>query len=138
MVLYIKKKDLEKIFQHAKECYPIEACGILAGKLVGKEKIIEKVYPTKNILNSIFEYQIDPIEQIKIFEEAKSEGLNILGFYHSHPHWDCFWSTINHEKSKWWIGYSFLIVSLKTYSFSCYVREKDNVEKEEIKVTSTE
>jgi len=133
MVLRIKKKDLDNIFLQAGKCYPFEACGIFVGKRIGGEKDVGEVYHTKNVLTSSA-YQIDPIEQLKIFEKAELQGLDVLGFYHSHPSCDSFWSEIDDERGKLWIGYSYLIVSLKTLSFNSYVRRKDRVEKEEIKI----
>ncbi len=132
MVLKIKKKHLDEIFQSARKCHSVEACGILVGRIMGKEKIVEKVYHTKNVLASSSAYQIDPIEQLKVFEEAELQGLDIIGFYHSHPFWDSFWSEADEEGSKLWIGYSYLIVSLKTGNINSYVKEKRGAKREEI------
>ena len=132
MVLKIKKRDLCNIFLRARKCYPLEACGVLVGKIVGEDKNVEEVYHTKNVLASSSAYQIDPVEELKIFEKAELCGLDVLGFYHSHPFWDSFWSKIDEERGKLWIGYSYLIVSLKTGGINSYVRRKDRAEKEEI------
>jgi proteasome lid subunit RPN8/RPN11 len=132
MVLRIRKKDLDNIILHARNCYPSEACGILAGKIVGGNKNVEEVYHTRNVLNSPSAYEIDSVEQLEIFEKTESCGLEILGFYHSHPFWDSFWSEIDEERSKLWIGYSYLIVSLKTGGINSYARRKDRTEKEEV------
>jgi len=134
MTLQIKKADLDKIFHHARECHPLEACGILAGRIAGEGKAVEKIYPAKNVLNSASEYEIDPVEQLKIFEDAENAGLGVLGFYHSHPFWEPFWSEIDDERSSLWTGYSYLIVSLKTGGFSTYIRKESKVEKEEVRV----
>jgi len=134
MVLRIMKKDLDNISLHARKCYPLEACGVLVGRIIGEEKNVEEVYDTRNVLESSSEYQIDPIEELKIFEKAELRGLDVLGFYHSHPFWDSFWSETDEDKSKPWIGYIFLIVSLKTGGINSYVRRKDKVEKEEITI----
>jgi proteasome lid subunit RPN8/RPN11 len=132
MVLKIKKKDLDLIFHHSKKCYPLEACGILVGKRFYGEKIVEKVYITKNILMSPHAYQIDPKDQVKIFKEAEKENLEVLGFFHSHPLHEPFWSKADDEQSRYWIGYSYLIVSLKSNSFRCYFRNRESIEEEEV------
>ncbi|MEM2995615.1 MAG: Mov34/MPN/PAD-1 family protein [Candidatus Bathyarchaeia archaeon] len=44
----IKKEHLDEIFEFARKCHPIEACGILVGNVKGEEKIVEKVYRTKS------------------------------------------------------------------------------------------
>jgi proteasome lid subunit RPN8/RPN11 len=132
MVLRIKRKHLDEIFQHARRCYPAEACGILVGKREGEEKIVEKVYLTRNVLASTSEYRIDPIEQLKVFEEAEHQSLNIIGFYHSHPFWEPFWSKTDEDRSELWTGYSFLIVSLKTGKARAYIRRENRAEREEM------
>jgi len=134
MVLKIRKLDLDNIFQHTKKCYPKEACGILLGRKIGEQKNVEKVCNTRNILDSASEYQIDPTEQLKIFKEAEREGLDILGFYHSHPFLAPFWSETDNERSKLWKGYSYLIVSPKSSSFKSYVKKENIAEKEEVTI----
>jgi proteasome lid subunit RPN8/RPN11 len=134
MVLRIRREHLEKVFRHARECYPLEACGLLVGKIVGGDRMVEEVYPTKNILESAFEYRVDPEEQLKIFEEAERKGLDIIGSYHSHPFWGAFWSRIDEERSKFWAGYSFLIVSPKSGSFSSYIKEGEGVKEESVEI----
>jgi len=134
MVLKIRKLNLNNIFQHARKCYPMESCGILLGRKAGEGKNVEKVCTTSNILASASEYQIDPTEQLKIFEEAEREGLDLLGFYHSHSYWEPFWSEIDNERSKLWTGYSYLIVSLESGSFNSYVRKENMAEKEEVTI----
>jgi proteasome lid subunit RPN8/RPN11 len=61
-------------------------------------------------------YQIDPKDQVKIFKEAEKENLEVLGFFHSHPLHEPFCSKADDEQSRYWIGYSYLIVSLKSNS----------------------
>lgn len=132
MVIKIRKKHLEEIFEFARKCYPIEACGILVGKVEGIEKIVSRVYHTKNVLASSFAYRIDPIEMLRVFEETEISGLDVLGFYHSHPFWDSFWSEVDEEKGRLWVGYSYLIVSLTTGNVNSYVKCYKGVEKEEL------
>ncbi|MGQ9515296.1 MAG: M67 family metallopeptidase [Thermoproteota archaeon] len=132
MVLKIRKIHIEEIFQHAKKCYPIEACGILVGKTVGNEKIVNRIYHTENVLASSSTYQIDPVQQLKVFEDTEIQGLDVLGFYHSHPLWGAFWSNVDEERGTQWIGYSFLIVSLKDGRINSYIKKEKTVEKEKV------
>ena len=134
MVLKIKSQHLEKIYQHAKKCYPLEACGILVGRVEGEERIVTKVYHTKNMLASPSSYQIDPIEQLRVFEEAERKGFDVLGFYHSHPFEDSFWSKADEEASELWEGYVFLIISLKTRATNAYIKKQDRFEKEDVTI----
>ena len=130
MTLKIKKTHLNEIFEEAKKKYPIEACGILAGKKHDSEAFVEKVYHAKNILNSKSAYRIDPADQIKAFQEAEIEGLEIIGFYHSHPFWEPYWSKEDEEKGKAWINYLHVIVSLKDNMVKVYRKKEIGVEEE--------
>jgi len=132
MTLKIKKTHLNEIFEEAKKKYPIEACGILAGKKHDSETVVEKVYHAKNILNSKSAYRIDPADQIKAFQEAEIEGLEIIGFYHSHPFWEPYWSKEDEEKGKAWTNYFHIIVSPKANKVKVYRKEQTKVEKEEL------
>ncbi|MEM1592268.1 MAG: M67 family metallopeptidase [Candidatus Bathyarchaeia archaeon] len=122
MILKISREDLEKIFKHAIECFPTECCGILAGKRLKEGNVVEKVYPTRNLLESSFEYQLDPEEQVRIFKDAETHGLEVIGFYHSHTISDTYWSRVDDERSKLWPGYVFLVVSPKSGNFRAYFR----------------
>ncbi len=84
-MIKIKKDDFEKIVNNAKENLPNEACGLIGGKLVGKDKIIEKVYILTNIDNSNEHFSIDPKEQLATVKDMRSLGIVPLGNWHSHP-----------------------------------------------------
>ncbi|MFN4133938.1 MAG: M67 family metallopeptidase, partial [Candidatus Hadarchaeales archaeon] len=104
MVLKIRKIDLDEIFKHSEVCYPSEACGILIGRKTEKEKFVEKVIFAKNVLGSPVEYEVDAESLFKAFEFAEKNGLEILGFFHSHPHHEPFWSVVDEERGKYWEG----------------------------------
>ena len=81
----IDKKTYAEIMMHLKNAYPYEGCGILLGN-----KFNKAVESIRSIDNSAGEgktsnYLIDPIELYKLEEEAESMGMEIIGFYHSHP-----------------------------------------------------
>lgn len=81
-VITISREIVEEMERHAREEYPRECCGMLAGR----DRIISKLFKTKNIAQSIDEYELDPLEQVKAFEEIDRLSLSLLGVYHSHPH----------------------------------------------------
>lgn len=120
-MLRLKKESIEEIKKQARESYPYECGGFLAGKnnsLVDKE--IEAVYPMKN-LNSLqprVRFEIDPKEFQRLEKEADQEGLQLLVFYHSHPDSPLKTnpSTFDRERaeglSPFWPDLSYLIVSV--------------------------
>ncbi len=76
----------EQIITHAKESYPDECCGILIGSTMKGKKIlyVHKAENT-NTERSNDRYIISPTEIFMMDKEARGQGLEIVGFYHSHP-----------------------------------------------------
>jgi len=60
---------------------PNEACGLL----VGKQGEVAKQHALTNIDHSNEHFSFDPAEQFQVFRSARTEGLEILANYHSHP-----------------------------------------------------
>jgi len=69
------------MISHCKETYPLEACGILAGR----DGIAEKVYRMTNIEQSGISYQMEPGEQFIVMKEMRAQSLDMVAIYHSHP-----------------------------------------------------
>jgi proteasome lid subunit RPN8/RPN11 len=130
-MLKIRRTDFELIVRHAEREAPSEACGALLGKREGKEKIVERVVKSKNVLSSPTEYRISAEEILETFKLAELLELEVLGFYHSHPFHGAFWSAIDEERGKYWIGHSFLIYSLPAREARCYFRVSEKKVEEE-------
>ncbi|OGF44424.1 MAG: hypothetical protein A2452_06060 [Candidatus Firestonebacteria bacterium RIFOXYC2_FULL_39_67] len=77
----IRKRDIEEIFAQGEIEAPIEACGYLGGK----NGVIKKIFPMRNVDESKDHFSLDPAEQFKVMREARIEGFDILGVYHTHP-----------------------------------------------------
>jgi len=60
---------------------PNEACGLL----VGKEGEVVKQHALTNIDQSNEHFSFEPTEQFQVFRSARTEGLEIVANYHSHP-----------------------------------------------------
>ena len=72
---------LEAIVAHALGARPSECCGILLGK---DDEIVEAVR-TGNLAQSANRFLIDPKDHIDVRRAARDRGLDVIGFYHSHP-----------------------------------------------------
>jgi len=81
----LKQIDFEAIVAHAKNGLPNEACGLIAGKLEGEIKTIEKVYLLSNPDKSPEHFSIDPREQLRAVKDMRANGFVPLGNFHSHP-----------------------------------------------------
>ena len=68
---------------HARDCYPEEACGLLAGDPDGR---LTKAYPLTNVAHSPVNYVIDPTEHFGALRHAESNGWELVGVFHSHTH----------------------------------------------------
>lgn len=60
---------------------PLESCGLLAGK----NDQVGKVIFVRNQAQSPARFVMDPYEQLKAFDWIESNGLDLLGIFHSHP-----------------------------------------------------
>ncbi|MDR2387945.1 MAG: M67 family metallopeptidase [Deltaproteobacteria bacterium] len=85
MKITLTQEAFAFILNHAREQFPLEACGLIAGKV--KDDLIEitQVYPLKNVLQSRERFSIDPKEQLLATKSIRSQELTPLGNFHSHP-----------------------------------------------------
>jgi len=81
-VLRINLKVYEDIVSHARQGFPIEVCGILGGS----GDIVTESHRIRNLKDSPEHFLMDPREQIAAMESLDARGLELLAFYHSHPH----------------------------------------------------
>ena len=79
--LHIKKQQWDEMLEHVKSHVPLEACGLLAGK----NNQLEKVILVRNQAQSAVRFVMDPYEQLQAFEWIESQGLDLIGIFHSHP-----------------------------------------------------
>jgi proteasome lid subunit RPN8/RPN11 len=80
-MILIKKDALNQIIDHAGKDLPNEACGYLAGK----DNTILFSYQLRNTDQSPEHYSFDPSEQFQVLRETRTNGLQIMACYHSHP-----------------------------------------------------
>jgi [CysO sulfur-carrier protein]-S-L-cysteine hydrolase len=79
--LVLTKQQHQKMIALVASKYPLEACGLLAGLAEKVERVIE----VTNQAQSPLRYVMDPVEQLHAFEWIESNGLDLLGIFHSHP-----------------------------------------------------
>lgn len=84
-MIKISKENYQKIVEHAIAQLPNEACGLIAGKVNGDDKFIEKVYLLTNVDHSNEHFSLDPKEQLAAIKDMRNSGYAPLGNWHSHP-----------------------------------------------------
>lgn len=80
-VLTIPKEIFDKMIAHCISGYPNEVCGILAGE----DGRVRKIYEMTNVEPSPVSYFMDPKEQFKALKDMRTEGIEMIAIYHSHP-----------------------------------------------------
>ncbi len=66
---------------------PNEGCGLLVGTLEG---LVRDVIASPNMADSAKVYEIDPAVVLGAARRADSEGLEVIGVFHSHTHSEAY------------------------------------------------
>ncbi len=77
----ISRAAFDDIAAHARQAWPVECCGVL----IGKASTIVETRPTANLAESPNRFLVDPKGHIEARRDARTRGLDVVGFYHSHP-----------------------------------------------------
>ena len=106
--------DLETIRRHAESAYPEECCGFLLGRTGGGATTsVERVVAVANERQDSRHnrFLIHPETVLAAHKEARAAGLDVVGYYHSHPDHPAQPSEFDREHA--WPGLSYLIVSVR-------------------------
>jgi proteasome lid subunit RPN8/RPN11 len=112
-VLYMSKLVYEAVRAHGEQTYPHECCGVLLGHSTPEGWQVNSAVRAGNTRTDSAHnrYQIAPVELVKIQREASRQGLDIAGFYHSHPDHPAQWSPTDFAEAHW-IGCSYVITEV--------------------------
>ena len=125
-MIAITQAEYEKLRAHLEAGYPNEACGLFIGEIDGPDKRVVEAIPVANAwapqegdADGIGDgpdhdlrdrFSIDPRDIVKADRDASKRGLDIIGFFHSHPDWP---ATPSETDRMWaWPVVSFMIVSV--------------------------
>ncbi len=83
----IKASLLAQIRAHGEATYPEECCGLLLGRSDPDGNHVQALYPVANRHGEQRErrYTIAPDDYLAAERAARQQGLDVVGFYHSHP-----------------------------------------------------
>jgi len=87
MPVTFAKNDLAEIRRHGEAAYPNECCGFLLGRPEAAPRFIVQTQraPNQRLDSPQNRYQISPQDYLQVDRQAREAGLEIIGFYHSHP-----------------------------------------------------
>jgi proteasome lid subunit RPN8/RPN11 len=114
-MLRIEYANYEALRAHGEETYPNECCGVLLGKSIpGEGNHVRQIVRAGNTRTDSAHnrYNIAPQELVKIQRQARGLGLDIVGFYHSHPDHPAQWSQTDFAEAHW-LGCSYIITSVE-------------------------
>jgi len=126
MILRLMNQRLILLREEARKAYPVEACALLFGKLTEKEAVVEKVVVTPNVLMSTARFEIDSKAFYDAFTKASRDGLEFIGFFHSHPA-PANPSSVDLQFMRLWGDAVWLIFSSINNNFSAFQMKKGRV-----------
>ena len=115
-MLRLTNGTLEEIQDHGVVSYPYEGCGLLLGRIVNGDNIVEAIYTVPNRWEDEEEkrvrFLIHDQDMLRAEMAAAEKGLDVIGIFHSHPDHppeasprDLAWAA--------WTGYSYLITEIR-------------------------
>lgn len=112
-MLKLTHSDYEALRAHGEETFPHECCGILLGKATPEGNEVHKLLRAGNTRTDRAHdrYNIAPEELIRAQRQARGLGLDIVGFYHSHPDHPAQWSKTDFDEAHW-VGCSYIITEI--------------------------
>ena len=126
MTLHLTTQHQAQIRSHGEGAFPQECCGLLLGDIElrdGQEhKIVKGLWSVDNTWDSAENpvddgesinrrFLIEPADFKRGYDEARKQGLGIIGTYHSHPNHPAIPSEFDRQHAFPW-GYSCVIVSV--------------------------
>ena len=81
-MLTIERAVVDAIFAHARRDHPDEACGVVAGP-VGSDNPARHI-PMQNAARSMTFYELDSMEQLRVWREMDDRDEEPVVIYHSH------------------------------------------------------
>lgn len=107
----------QEMVAHAQSTYPNECCGAMLGRVDGAEKEVLIAMRLENSSSGSqrARYELRPEDLLAADKEARRQGLDLIGIYHSHPDCDAYFSKTDLENSCPW--YSFIVLSIQKGEF---------------------
>ncbi len=114
MSLIVSPEVYAAIRAHGEQTYPNECCGIMLGKAIGDDLEVWMLIKAGNTRTDSAHnrYHIAPQELIAAQREGRKKGLDILGFYHSHPDHPAQWSPTDFAEAHWF-GCAYVITAVE-------------------------
>ena len=113
MSLILSRALYDDLRTHGEETYANECCGILLGRADADAIRVTSLVRAGNTRTDSAHnrYNIAPEELIAAQRQARNSGLDIVGFYHSHPDHPAQWSKTDFAEAHWF-GCAYVITAV--------------------------
>ena len=122
---------------HAEATYPNECVGAMLGRIEDGVKSVSSAMRLANAAEGSQRqyYELRPEDLLAADKEARRQGLDLVGIYHSHPDCGAYFSQTDLKNSCPW--YSFVVLSVQQGKFDhanswLPNEEQTHAEKEEL------
>jgi proteasome lid subunit RPN8/RPN11 len=106
--MHVARAVVDAVIAHAREAAPAECCGLL----LGRDGVVVETVRTVNVADEReTRFVIDPRGHSGGRREARRRGLDVAGFYHSHPRSEAIPSATDRAEASY-PDHLYLIVSL--------------------------
>jgi len=111
--LVLAAESMAKIREHLQVSYPEEACGGLLGHITEESVAVVEAVSLANAREAERRrrYLIGPNDVLEMERRAEGLGLQVVGYYHSHPDAPPVPSEFDREHA--WPWYTYLIASVE-------------------------
>jgi proteasome lid subunit RPN8/RPN11 len=113
-MIEVADEQLAQMRAHGERDYPYECCGLMLGKFEGGRKRMIETYPISNAREEEAKrnrFLIRPEELMRGEKHARAKGLDVVGFYHSHP--DDVAAPSQYDLEHAWPTYSYVVMAVE-------------------------
>jgi len=113
-VIVLNENHLYEMRAHGERDYPYECCGLMLGRFVDARKQVVEMYAISNAREEEAKrnrFLIRPDELMRGEKYAREKGLDVVGFYHSHP--DDVAVPSQYDLEHAWPTYSYIVMSVQ-------------------------
>jgi proteasome lid subunit RPN8/RPN11 len=141
-MIVVSEEQSSAMRGHGERDYPYECCGLMLGRFEDDRKNVLETYPISNAREEQAKrnrFLIRPEELMHGEKYARGKGLDVVGFYHSHP--DDVAVPSQYDLEHAWPTYSYIVVAVEKGSATdlrSWEMESDRsrFKEEEIEVSS--
>ena len=83
--MILPQKFVDQMKSEARRVWPIEACGLMLGRIEGEAIRVSDLVIAENVEKSTVSFTIDPQTLLQVYLKAEAEAKELVGIFHSHP-----------------------------------------------------